>query len=353
MRPYKAARVTWMMAGAVALAAANANATGLSYSLSPNSINGTAVSGFNQVLASNGQIIGYDIGVSSDGLFDAQFSLTSAAGTLSTPAIQANLNFFGSSATTAGVTALRTTLETAPDPLQPTKTVPLAVVGSNLAATANLTVTGVGNVSLTPRADRFGGVWMDGSTVKTGSTGTITGASSSVIGGATPVVTGNAVVVGGYSATSLTVNSGAKLTAKGAAVTTSSLVNNGTLDLTNQSLVVNYSGTSPVGTIIGQVTGGRITSSSGASGYAMGVTDSGTAVTVKNARLGDADLSGAVDFSDLGLLLQNYGKPSTGAMWGLGDFDYSSAVDFSDLGFLLQNYGQLAGGTVSGVGLDA
>ena len=54
---------------------------------------------------------------------------------------------------------------------------------------------------------------------------------------------------------------------------------------------------------------------------------------------GDADGSGTVDFTDLGILLNNYNQPGT---FETGDFDGSGSVDFTDLGILLNNYNQSA-----------
>ena len=54
---------------------------------------------------------------------------------------------------------------------------------------------------------------------------------------------------------------------------------------------------------------------------------------------GDADGSGTVDFTDLGILLNNYNQTGT---FETGDFDGSGTVDFTDLGILLNNYNQSA-----------
>ena len=53
--------------------------------------------------------------------------------------------------------------------------------------------------------------------------------------------------------------------------------------------------------------------------------------------LGDANGDGSVDFTDLGILLNNYDQPGTFAS---GDFNNSGTVDFTDLGILLNNYNQ-------------
>ncbi len=61
---------------------------------------------------------------------------------------------------------------------------------------------------------------------------------------------------------------------------------------------------------------------------------------------GDANIDGAVDVTDLGILATNYGLTS-GAEWALGDFTGDGAVNVSDLGVLATYYGQSA--TVAGV----
>jgi hypothetical protein len=53
---------------------------------------------------------------------------------------------------------------------------------------------------------------------------------------------------------------------------------------------------------------------------------------------GDANLDGAVDVGDLGILAANYGV-SSGAIWVMGDFNADGAVDVGDLGILAANYG--------------
>lgn len=53
--------------------------------------------------------------------------------------------------------------------------------------------------------------------------------------------------------------------------------------------------------------------------------------------LGDGDLDGDVDLSDLGLLASYYGVAS-GARWSKGDFDLDGDVDLNDLGTLASNY---------------
>jgi hypothetical protein len=60
-------------------------------------------------------------------------------------------------------------------------------------------------------------------------------------------------------------------------------------------------------------------------------------VIVKYTVVGDANLDGSVNFSDLLALAQNYGKPDSA--WSAGDFNYDGATNFNDLLALAQNYG--------------
>jgi hypothetical protein len=54
--------------------------------------------------------------------------------------------------------------------------------------------------------------------------------------------------------------------------------------------------------------------------------------------MGDANLDGVVDVSDLSILAANYGIESD-ATWDLGDFNGDGAVNVSDLSLLAANYG--------------
>lgn len=53
--------------------------------------------------------------------------------------------------------------------------------------------------------------------------------------------------------------------------------------------------------------------------------------------LGDADLNGDVDSTDLGLHLNNFGS-TAGLGWGQGNFNSDPDVDSTDLGLLLNNF---------------
>ena len=63
--------------------------------------------------------------------------------------------------------------------------------------------------------------------------------------------------------------------------------------------------------------------------------------------VGDLNLSGAVDSSDLGLLLNNFGGNNAG--YGGGDLNLDLAVDSGDLGLLLNNFGSGAPASAAAV----
>jgi hypothetical protein len=67
----------------------------------------------------------------------------------------------------------------------------------------------------------------------------------------------------------------------------------------------------------------------------------GDAILVRTTRLGDADLSGAVNLDDFNRLAASFGTPS-GAVWSQGDFNYNGAIDLGDFNLLAGNFGLAA-----------
>jgi autotransporter-associated beta strand protein len=140
----------------------------------------------------------------------------------------------------------------------------------------------------------------------------------------------------------------------------------GTIDLTDNALVYDYTGASAVATVADAVRrgyaggawdGAGFRSSTAAAdpslgvGYAeaaqllgpaggtfMGHAVDGTAMILRTTLLGDATLDGVVDFADLVRLAQNYEATSGSMGWLQGDFTYDGVVDFADLVRLAQNY---------------
>jgi hypothetical protein len=126
----------------------------------------------------------------------------------------------------------------------------------------------------------------------------------------------------------------------------------GVLDLTNNSLVIDYSG--PAGTLVDNLRvsllAGRIIASSAvgqttglgygdnallSKGSFAGQTVDATSLLIKFTYFGDSDLDGDVDVADLGALATHWQVDGT---WTGGDFDYNGVVDVNDLGLLAGNW---------------
>lgn len=153
---------------------------------------------------------------------------------------------------------------------------------------------------------------------------------------------------------------------------TSVTTNLGKLDITNNRLVVDYApGNSPLVSLAAQITSGYnaggakwtgngITSSTAAGNpmvYAIGFgeasdllgssggafdseTVDGSSVLARFTRLGDANLDGVVDLSDLARLASRYGLSGS---WATGDFNFDGLVTLDDLALIAANYGMALG----------
>ena len=141
-----------------------------------------------------------------------------------------------------------------------------------------------------------------------------------------------------------------------------SIASGASLDLTNNSLIVDYSG--PAGMLVGDVRNmlqsSRLRSSAATASMNLGYGDNSilgrstfagvsvdpTSMLVKYTYGGDANLDGQVDVTDLGNLATNW---QNAAVWTGGDFNYDGTVDVTDLGILATNW-QAGVGNPSGRG---
>jgi hypothetical protein len=124
---------------------------------------------------------------------------------------------------------------------------------------------------------------------------------------------------------------------------------NSTVDVSNDSVVINYAlagNTSPQGEVESALAHGAITSSDLPAGYAVGYDDNGSSLLIDRTLIGDTNLDGTVNLTDLLALLNSYGQ--TGAVWSQGDFNYDGTVNLTDLLGLLNNYGMSASSSVFG-----
>ncbi len=133
------------------------------------------------------------------------------------------------------------------------------------------------------------------------------------------------------------------------------------VDLTNNDLLIDYTGASPYMIIrgyllsgLGDGKSGIISSASQKAGNTIhaivdnsalhmtswnGMQIDDTTIIAKYTLRGDASLDGSVGFPDLVAVAQHYGDSSGHSVWSDGDFNYDGNVDFADLVTVAQNYG--------------
>jgi len=240
-----------------------------------------------------------------------------------------------------------------------------APAGGMLQASGNNTISGPVFV-----VAANGSVGVDPGGTLTASGGILDGTDSTVNGfvkmGAGTLVTSQFALNG-----ALNVSGGrAKLTVKGTPnsvlSTASSLTIAGgsALDMSNNKMIVSYTGTSPGATIRGYLTSGYnggawngtsgINSSSGdATNFAIAYVDgndnpsnfahgvAANQVEILFTRYGDLNLDGLVNSADASKFLANYGKAVT--RWIDGDLNYDGLVNSADASKFLANYGKGAG----------
>jgi hypothetical protein len=144
----------------------------------------------------------------------------------------------------------------------------------------------------------------------------------------------------------------------------------GKLDLTDNDLVIDYAGPTPIATVRnltrsaynnGDWAGDGLTTSTGdASQLGLGYAESGalfttfpatfsgqqvdeTSVLIGFTRYGDANLDGVVNLNDFNRLAANFG--SADALWTQGDFTYDARVNLNDFNRLAANFGLSAAGS--------
>ncbi len=142
------------------------------------------------------------------------------------------------------------------------------------------------------------------------------------------------------------------ITPNSAASTQANLIINGTLDITNNKFIIEStasSKSSTISTLQNKVASHSIMSSTTNLGIAVldnanvGFTTFGgqpvdaNSILIAPEFLGDADLSGRVDLSDLNTVLNNLG--TTNANWTSGNFDGATTIDLTDLNDVLNNLG--------------
>jgi hypothetical protein len=132
-----------------------------------------------------------------------------------------------------------------------------------------------------------------------------------------------------------------------------SIIGDGSVDLTNNALIIDYTtlGTQ-LTTVRSNLASGKLTTSLSAGGFALGYADASvlgrttfggvpvdsTAILVGYTHGGDANLDGTVNALDFNAVATNFGV-STSSVWTSGDFNYDGVVNSLDFLTLSQNFG--------------
>ena len=142
------------------------------------------------------------------------------------------------------------------------------------------------------------------------------------------------------------------------------------LDLANNKMIVDYTGTSPLADVRAQITSayaggawtglGLTSSLANSNTHGLGYGEAAavfttfpatfggqpvddTSVLVAYTRYGDANLDGQVNLQDFNRLANAFGATGT-AVWTQGDFNYDGNVNLQDFNRLALNFGLSAGG---------
>jgi len=148
-------------------------------------------------------------------------------------------------------------------------------------------------------------------------------------------------------------------------ITSLSISGNGTLDIGNNHIIIDYSGTDPISSIAALITSGYnatgthwtgagITSSAAeanSGSYGIGYADaadpgnpaglSSGQIEIMYTLLGDANLDDKVNGSDFTLMATNFNDSVTNG-WDKGDFNYSGTVNGDDFVLLANNFNDFA-----------
>jgi MYXO-CTERM domain-containing protein len=257
----------------------------------------------------------------------------------------------------------------------------------NFAVTLNTTVS-PGSVTVNNSSGNYtisgtGTIAGTGSLTKTG-TASLTLATSNSYSGGTIVNGGKLIVaVNGALPSNQALSIGAAGTVQLAAQTgrealsSLAIATGGTLDITNNHVIINYGASDPKATLLeylatgansGAWNGTGIVSSTAAatSNYGVAFADGADGIDpnltsgqieVAYAQYGDITLQGLVNANDFHILTSNFGFPTT-AGWEAGDFLYQGTVNAEDFYLLASNFsftetGEDASASANTAALDA
>jgi autotransporter-associated beta strand protein len=224
-------------------------------------------------------------------------------------------------------------------------------------STNNYSISGTGSIAGSGTLTKNGTGSLTLNTVNSYSGGTVVNAGTLIVG-----------VTGALPNHAVTITNGTlRLAASTGLATISSLsiTNNGTFDVGNNHVIINYgAGPDPIASIAAELvtgyaggawTGPGINSSAAAANsasYGLGYADfadtgnpaglSSGQIEIKYALLGDANLDATVNGVDFGILAANFNKGVT--RWDQADFNYDNAVNGVDFGYLAANFNRGASG---------
>jgi autotransporter-associated beta strand protein len=204
------------------------------------------------------------------------------------------------------------------------------------------------------------------SIVKTGN-GTQALLGSNAWGGGTTVNAGQLIMSSTNDGT-ITVSGGTfQITTKaqsldptGTSIVPAIFTSGGKLDIGNNGVVVDWTGSSPIASIQQQIANGGITTSFVDANHAIGfgeasslgigsfggVTVDTSAIVMRATTIGDANLDGVVNTSDFMRFANDFGN--TGAYWSDGDFNGDGVVNALDFNALATHFGQTMSAPVLG-----
>ncbi len=294
--------------------------------------NGTTVSGGELDITSTGSISGGNISVSSGATFSVALGGSISSGTNLTNNGAVNLSM-----PTATIATLNGTNAAANLTLS-SSNLTISGGGSYLGnitdgGTGGAMNVGGGNLSI--GSVQVGALTIGGGNLQIGANSRV---SSLTLAGSTSNGTGN-LDLNGFNKLVLETSNATKAGVVGtlqAAVSFSGYAYSGPGGPSATGLIVNSAPPPPGNYGIAVVDNGALgTPFTSFAGFTVGF----NSVLVAPEILGDADLSGTVDLTDLSTVLNNFGDVTQD--WWIGNFDGSTTVDLTDLSAVLNNFGDV------------
>jgi autotransporter-associated beta strand protein len=212
-----------------------------------------------------------------------------------------------------------------------TNTASTLSISGAISGSGGLTIDGSGTVNLSGSNTYSGTTVVNGGTLVVATTGALPNNANLTVGTSTTTAAVKlSSDIGNQSLSGLSINSGSSL------------------DIADNAVIINYTGKNPESTIQSFIEAHSIISSfvtanggygiAYASGNDNGVDDGNlqpNQLVIEPNLLGDAELTGVVNISDLQTLLSNFNQPG---FWDQGNFLNHATVDISDLQALLSNF---------------